>query len=43
MKLLLFLTFGNSIEDWKKNRILDRELEIYLKLISKGWEIKIIY
>ena len=41
MKLLLFLTFGNSLTEWKKNKIYDREILPYLELHKRKISTKI--
>ena len=41
MKLLLFLTLGRSLEDWDKNKILNREIYPYLELAKKDIFTKI--
>ena len=33
--LCLFLTFNQTLNNWKKNGILDRELTLYKELINK--------
>ena len=35
MKVILFLTYGNSLETWEKAGILERELELYFRQIEK--------
>ena len=41
MKLLLFLTLGRSLEDWDKNKILNREIYPYIELAKKNIFTKI--
>ena len=41
MNLLLLLTFGNSLDYWKKNNILDREILPYKELFKLGVSTKI--
>jgi len=35
MNIILFLTFGLSLQDWKASGLLDRELELYKRLSEK--------
>lgn len=39
LNLILFFTYGVSLLDWKNAGILEREIQIYLRLAEKGYRI----
>lgn len=42
MKLYFFFTYNTSLEDWKMNGSLDREINYYHKLEQKGFKVNFI-
>lgn len=38
-KILVFFTYGVSLKDWEKSGIVTREVEIYRRLIERGFDI----
>ena len=42
MTLVVFLTYGTSLDDWKNAGLLTREIKLYKKLSNLGWEIILV-
>ena len=40
--LVVFLTYGTSLDDWKNAGLLTREIKLYKKLSNLGWEIILV-
>ncbi|SVD78935.1 uncharacterized protein METZ01_LOCUS431789, partial [marine metagenome] len=42
MKLIVFLTYGVSLNDWHNQQIINRELALYVKYIEEGHDVAIV-
>ena len=42
MRIAVFLTYGNSLEDWEYGGILERELSIYCEYQKHGHVVTIV-